>query len=90
MTPRMWDHFRDYDSDAYAVFTCLDCHGANAASVDYQMPNGLTALDPDDPIGSSEAIDPEMTQFMIDVVTPKMRRYLNNDEFGCFGCHEQQ
>ncbi len=95
--PGMKDKFKAHDANAFAKFGCDTCHGKNGKDVGFAMPNDLTPLDPQDPIGSGNAMDPEMTKFMAEIVVPEMAKMLDTQPydpktgqgFGCFDCHLQ-
>ncbi len=90
--PAMKDAFKQQGFD---TFKCANCHGADYKEVDFEMPNDLTPLNPDNPIQSGMDLDEEMTKFMVSVVTPKMAEMLGEEtdpstgkgEFGCLSCH---
>ncbi|MEE2828517.1 MAG: hypothetical protein VX498_04975 [Myxococcota bacterium] len=94
--PRMKELFVAFDDEEYAYFGCETCHGDDADDVDYEMPNGGTALDVDDfPLQQSP--DERLRAyavFMNDEVKPIMAEMLEllphpQGPFGCFECHEQ-
>lgn len=94
--PTMRKIFQARDPMRYADFSCHSCHGANYVEADYAMPNALTPLPLDDTLAAAEAIDAEMTAFMLDEVFPEMARLLGRpkynhdtapDGFRCVGCH---
>jgi len=93
--PGMKTHFKAHDADEFAKFGCDTCHGKNGKDVGFELPNDLTPLDPADPIGSGNAMDPETTKFMAEIVVPEMAKMLDTQPydpktgkgFGCFDCH---
>lgn len=97
--PEMGTAFREFNAEAYAEFTCATCHMENFQEVNFQMPNGLAALNPADIPGLGESSDENVArtaQFMFQTVTPGMVRILNvepfnmetHQGFGCLACHE--
>lgn len=92
--PEMAAMFREFDPERYADFGCASCHGENMQEVDFQMPNGLAPLPPDQ-IGAMFQSDQPMAVFMTQRVWPKMVELLGaqpydpetHQGFGCFGCH---
>jgi hypothetical protein len=95
--PAMKEQFKAHDANTFAKFGCDTCHGKNGKDVGFEMPNDLTPLDPQDPIGAGNAMDPEMTKFMAEIVVPEMAKLLDEQPydpktgqgFGCFDCHLQ-
>ncbi len=87
--PRMRDAFQDFDAELYADFKCETCHGADMEAAEYAMPNGLFPLDnrgrPIEPTYNSERV----RGFMDDEVVPLAEDLLDQDELGCFTCHER-
>lgn len=89
--PKMKEAFKTRGED----IKCANCHGANYKEVDFEMPNDLTPLNPDNPIQSGMDIDEETTKFMVAVVMPQMAEMLSmqtdattgKGEFGCLSCH---
>jgi hypothetical protein len=89
--PRMKEGFKAQGQD----LKCANCHGNNYKEVDFQMPNDLTPLNPDNPIQSGMDIDETTTKFMVSVVLPQMAELLGQQtdvttgkgEFGCLSCH---
>lgn len=89
--PKMKEAFKTRGED----IKCANCHGANYKEVDFQMPNDLTPLNPDNPIQSGMDIDEETTKFMVAVVLPQMAEMLGEQtdvttgkgEFSCLSCH---
>jgi len=90
--PAMKTAFMDQGAES---FKCASCHGGDYKDVDFAMPNDLTPLNPEDPIGSGMNLDEEMTKFMVSVVMPQMGEMLGEGvdletgkgEFGCLSCH---
>jgi hypothetical protein len=89
--PRMKEGFQAQGQD----LKCANCHGNNYKEVDFQMPNDLTPLNPDNPIQSGMDIDETTTKFMVSVVLPQMAEMLGKQtdvttgkgEFDCLSCH---
>jgi hypothetical protein len=89
--PKMKEAFKTRGQD----IKCANCHGANYKEVDFEMPNDLTPLSPENPIQSGMDIDEETTKFMVATVMPQMAELLGmqtdvttgKGEFGCLSCH---
>jgi hypothetical protein len=90
--PMMGKLFQKFDKKGFAEFGCETCHGKDAESVDFRMPNGLPPLDEKDPVADAMGSDEDTAKFMVDEVLPTMSRLLSKtDEHGkpvtCFTCH---
>ena len=93
--PQMATLFQRFEKTPYPELTCRTCHGTDAEQVQYKMPNGLPALDPDHMPDPNSGPDAETAKFMYEEVTPKMADLLGVDlrdprtgrGFGCFSCH---
>ena len=94
--PKMKALFTEYDASYAQNFECSVCHGDDADTVDFAMPNpGLYALSPMNTLEESAEYDAEVTQFMAKTVVPEMAKLLDMEPydpesqagFGCFGCH---
>jgi hypothetical protein len=97
--PTMRPLFAEQDPDEYPEIVCETCHGYAAEAIDYEMPNGVTALDIGDwPTQSNDARLRDMAEFMEDEVVPRfgewfgrgVRSIANPSGVGCFDCHEEQ
>jgi hypothetical protein len=78
-------HFGKPDPD----LTCRSCHGKDAEEVQYAMPHGLPALDPDH-LPDASSSDPRiagMAKFMADEVVPTMADLIEKPDLGCLTCH---
>jgi hypothetical protein len=95
--PSMARLFQRFDGARYPDLTCRRCHGADAETVNYAMPHGLSALDPAHLPKPSDA-DPrtaKVAKFMTEEVTPQMADLLGvrpydpatGRGFSCFNCH---
>ncbi len=94
--PRMQTVFQDYDSERFSSFTCATCHGSDAFSVNFRMPNGLAPLDPQNipALFENEETRP-MAEFMAGPVEHTMAELLGEQPydpetqqgFGCLNCH---
>lgn len=96
--PRMRQLFQAYDAKFFADFSCETCHGLDAESGRYEMPNEeLFVLYP---TGHEKQIalvkrQPAILRFMFGTVVPEMRTLLGAAEFdpatgtgfSCFACH---
>lgn len=87
--PRTKAAFVAYDPHRYAKLDCVSCHGREAATRGYAMPNPDLLLEPT-PWNTTSA-DPAtapspMDAFMAGVVTKEMGRLVGRP-FACFGCH---
>ncbi len=94
--PKMKAAFAKYDGEGYVDFKCQTCHGDDMEAVDFAMPTpSLYALSPTQPVEEATDYDPEITQFMVEVVAPEMASLLHTtpydpatgEGFGCFSCH---
>ncbi len=85
--PAMKTAFQDFDGERFAEFKCQNCHGDDGKAVNYAMPNAVTPLSKDDPIGDANGIDEEVTKFMMETVVPQMKADLDGEEVNCFSCH---
>ena len=98
--PRMIELYTEFDPAEAANFTCASCHGANAADVQFRMPNGISPIDPAN-FPTPNSPDPEIARqaaFMTNTLTPEMTRLIGAQPFdrmtmmgfGCFSCHGRQ
>lgn len=98
VVPYMSELFQEYDSEEYASFGCVDCHGAGAAARDFAMPSpDLLALHPSGSPEQQAMVQehPRMVRFMFNHVVPAMKTMLGaedyNEEtgegFSCYTCH---
>jgi cytochrome c553 len=91
--PRMEALFVKHDKSYARSFNCATCHGDNGESVDWEMPNpALYALPKEDTVKASTEYDEDVTKFMVDSVTPELKKMLNEGhggttEVSCFSCH---
>lgn len=85
--PSMKEAFAGHDAERFGDFKCQTCHGDDAKDVDYKMPNAVTPLSKDDPVGDGNGIDEAMTKFMMESVVPKMKEHLEGAEVNCHSCH---
>jgi hypothetical protein len=84
--PTMRPLFVESDSERFASFTCASCHGQGAAAGTFAMPSSdLPALG-GAPADADEA-HKHMTDFMRNVVKPKMAELLGQPELRCGKCH---
>jgi hypothetical protein len=84
--------FQEFDSGAYAEFSCESCHGPDGESRMFQMPAPHLPAIPAGGAGYEQMKrdHPEMVRFMEKEVTPTTAKLLGMsvDEFGgCRGCH---
>jgi hypothetical protein len=74
-------------------FTCEACHGEEPELTRYEMPSeALYALPKENTLQESMEYDAEMTKFMQEVLTPKVKALLDEGEgppteTNCFSCH---
>ncbi len=93
--PEMTELFQGFNAEYFAEFDCSSCHGENAQAVGFQMPNGLTPLDPA-ALPQMFGSDDPVHQFMVQEAWPRMAELLDyplfdpetGQGFSCFGCHE--
>ena len=91
--PEMAQLWKEFDPEVAGDFGCQTCHGDDMKEVSYKMPNGLTALDPADPIASGNSYDEDTTKFMLEKVVPRMAELMQQEpvtEFNCFSCHDKE
>mgnify|MGYP000492089377 CR=1 FL=1 len=87
--PAMKKLFKAYDASLYSDIKCSICHGSNAKSNKYKMPNGIEPLDP------RKMPNGDGAKFMKEKVVPTMIKLLGatpfdpktGKGFGCFACH---
>lgn len=101
VVPAFRELLGSYDADRFAKVNCGTCHGPNARDKGFEMPNPdlppLTMPSGEgEPFAEEKEKHPEITQFMMTQVTPKMVELLpgvkgydpaTGEGFGCFGCH---
>lgn len=101
VVPAFRELLQSHDAERFAKVNCNTCHGPNARDKGFEMPNPdlppLTMPSGDGPpFAEEKEKHPEITQFMMEKVTPKMVELLpgvtgydpaTGDGFGCFGCH---
>jgi hypothetical protein len=94
--PGMQAVFQELDATKYADIKCGFCHGAGVKDGSFEMPNPeLPKLDPENGFAKHVKDEPQLTQFMMDRVSPEMARLLGvppydpetHEGFGCFNCH---
>lgn len=94
--PQMAAVFKGFDAEVFSAVGCKTCHGKNPKAVGFKMPSpDLPKLDPTGGFKKHKASDPEITEFMMKTVTPKMVELLGVEAwspktpqgFGCFSCH---
>ena len=94
--PKMASLFQGYNAEEFKEMDCTTCHGAQAKSDNFEMPNAdLPKLNPTDGFAEHKEKYPEMLEFMMHKVVPVMAPLLNeepydpktNSGFGCFNCH---
>jgi hypothetical protein len=93
--PSMKEAFQSHDAARWGDFSCETCHGDDGKARGYAMPNAVTPLSAADPIADGNAMDAEVTKFMVEVVVPRMMEHLgtgassadNPDGIGCLSCH---
>lgn len=94
--PQMKAAFKEFDANRFSEFECQTCHSEEMEIVNFKMPNTkIYALPVENTVQSAREYDEQVTDFMLNVVTPKMAELLDmpvyNPEtksgFGCFGCH---
>ncbi len=97
--PRMKSAFKEFDESRFSGFACQTCHSDKMEMVDFRMPNDtIYALPLENTVQSAREYDEKVTDFMVNVVTPKMAELLDmpvyNPEtksgFGCFNCHPSE
>lgn len=85
--PTMRPLFVESDAERFATFSCGSCHGQGATNGSFAMPS------PDLPVlgkpaaGEANDHDQRVTEFMRNVVKPKMAELLGQPELRCGSCH---
>lgn len=88
--PAMARRFHRFEGTPHPELGCRTCHGDDAEDVDFRMPNGLAALDPENmPSATSRDAERARTaRFMADVVLPTTDRLMQaGGTLTCFSCH---
>ncbi len=94
--PKMATVLHSGDPEEFAEVNCATCHGSNAGSGVFEMPNPeLHQLDPSNDFAEAREEYPEMVEFMAQRVVPEMATLLGvkpydpatQQGFGCFHCH---
>lgn len=92
--PEMQAIFASYDDSYEDDFTCGTCHGEDAELIDYKMPaeGVIFALPAKNTIEESMDYDEEVTNAMMSLVTPGLKKMLDHGsgpktEVNCFSCH---
>ncbi len=94
--PTLRELVQAYDPERWPDFHCHTCHGPDAAQRAYAMPSELAPLPLEGTLDHAEALDPEMTSFMLEEVFPvfvelldesKFAHEANPDGYRCTGCH---
>lgn len=96
--PAATDLFTSWRAEHYADFGCETCHGADAASREFRMPNpAIITLYPTGTVGQEEVLHEytEACTFMYSRLVPAMQTLLAAPEFDpathegftCFSCH---
>jgi hypothetical protein len=95
MVPEIAPIMQGIDADLYANFSCANCHGPDAASIDFAMPAAVVVDFANPDTIDTNYFDPNtFTGPMVDVTT-KAVELLGKEPydqstmmgFGCFGCH---
>lgn len=84
--PTMRPLFVESDSERFASFTCASCHGQGAADGTFAMPSSDLPTLGGAPADANEA-HKQMTDFMRNIVKPKMAELLGQPEMRCGKCH---
>lgn len=97
VVPELQPRFQRFDPVKYERFGCETCHGKDAASRRYRMPNPeLEPLPLEGTLAYARSKDAKATQFMLDSVHPIMAELLGEarynevtapDGFRCTRCH---
>jgi hypothetical protein len=96
--PATSELFTSWRSDHYADFGCETCHGADAASREFAMPNpSILTLYPTGTVGQEEVLHEytDACTFMYSRLLPSVRTLVGAREydpathegFTCFSCH---
>ncbi len=98
--PAATDLFTGWNAERYGDFSCATCHGADASTRDFAMPNpALITLYPTDTLGQQQVLaqHTEACTFMYSRLVPAVSTLLGASEydptthegFTCFSCHPQ-
>jgi len=99
MKDTVMPEMRGLFAQTHPDFGCKSCHGDNAASVNWAMPNTLAPLDPQRmPFESDVEDERNAALWMKETVVPAMARLLDatpfdpatGQGFGCFSCHAKK
>ncbi len=96
--PAATELFSSWRPEEYADFGCETCHGADAASRDWALPNpGIITLYPTGTVGQQEVLHQytEASTFMFSRLVPATQTLLGaadydpatHQGFSCFTCH---
>ncbi len=97
LLPNLGRTFQSFRGEREPSLACTTCHGEDAERVNYKMPNGLPALDPEH-MPSEASKDPHearMAKVMRERVMPQAIAILETvpydprtkKGFSCFSCH---
>lgn len=84
--PTMRPLFVESDAERFASFSCASCHGQGAADGSFAMPSSDVPTLGGAPADADEA-HKQMTDFMRNIVKPKMAELLGQPELRCGKCH---
>ena len=95
VTPKMRPLFQGHDAQKFAEFGCKTCHGPDADSGEFHMPNDLL---PKLNLADTSKFKARDLEFMQSEVKPTMAKLLrqqehtpeNTDGFGCLNCHAEE
>lgn len=85
--PTMRALFSELDPERYASFSCATCHGQGAADGTFSMPSSDLPVLGGAAAGTNDAQKQRMTEFMRNIVKPKMAELLGDSELRCSKCH---
>lgn len=82
--PVLAKRFQRFEGADVATLNCYTCHGDDAETVDWRMPNGLAAVDPNEIEPGTE----RMVRFMEQTVVPAANRTMTGGgSITCASCH---
>lgn len=87
VTPTMRALFVESDAERYASFSCASCHGAGATDGTFAMPSSDLPVLGGSSAGANDPQKQRMTDFMRNLVKPKMAELLGDSELRCGKCH---
>ena len=85
--PTMRPLFLESDAQRFESFSCASCHGQGAADGTFAMPSADLPTLGGPAASTDDAHRQRVTDFMRNVVKPKMAELLGDSELRCGRCH---